>query len=111
MEMIINGERVGAASGARMEVRNPATGEVVDTVPKADVADTQRAIEAAAAAFSTWSKLAPHKRAHALMQASAHVREKLEDVASLLTKEQGKPIRDSRIEAERFADNIEIYAG
>jgi succinate-semialdehyde dehydrogenase/glutarate-semialdehyde dehydrogenase len=45
------------------------------------------------------------------MQASACVRSKLDDVAKLLTAEQGKPIRDSRIEAERFADNIEIYAG
>src|SRR5579871_4008296 len=109
--MCINGERVAAASGATTEVRNPATGEVVDSVPKADASDTQRAIDAAHTAFLTWSKLAPHKRAHLLMQATAHVREKLEDVARLLTSEQGKPIRDSRIEAERFADNIEIYAG
>jgi succinate-semialdehyde dehydrogenase/glutarate-semialdehyde dehydrogenase len=109
--MIINGERVGAASGATMDVRNPATGEVVDTVPKADAADTRRAIEAAADTFPTWSKLAPHKRAHLLVQASACVRANLEQVAALLTSEQGKPIRDSRIEAERFADNIEIYAG
>src|SRR5437762_9510599 len=111
VQMFINGEHVGAASGATMDVRNPATGEVVDTVPKADAEDTRRAIDAAAAAFPAWSKLAPHKRSHLLMQASACVRENLQDVARLLTAEQGKPIRDSRIEAERFADNIEIYAG
>ena len=110
-QMIINGEPVDAASGATMEVRNPATGEVVATVPKADANDTRRAIEAAAAAFPSWSKTAPHKRAHILMQASACVRANLDDVASRLTSEQGKPIRDSRIEAERFCDNIEIYAG
>src|SRR6185437_9101083 len=83
----------------------------VATVPKGDAQDTRRAIEAASNAFAAWSKLAPHKRGHILMQASACVRSKLEDVAKLLTAEQGKPIRDSRIEAERFADNIEIYAG
>jgi succinate-semialdehyde dehydrogenase/glutarate-semialdehyde dehydrogenase len=109
--MLVNGERVDAASGATTEVRNPATGEVVDTVPKADAADTRRAIDAAAAAFASWSKLAPHKRAHLLMQATARVRDNIEEVAQLLTAEQGKPIRDSRIEAARFADNIEIYAG
>ena len=109
--MIINGERVDAASGATMDVRNPATGALVATVPRADASDTQRAIQAAAAAFPGWSKTSPHQRAHALMQASACVRSKLEEVAALLTSEQGKPIRDSRIEAERFADNIEIYAG
>ena len=110
-QMIINGEHVDAQSGATMEVRNPATGEVVGTVPKADAGDTRRAIEAAAAAFPAWSKTAPHKRAQILMQASACVRANLDDVAGRLTSEQGKPIRDSRIEAERFADNIEIYAG
>src|SRR5579864_6431924 len=111
MLMLINGERVAAASGATTEVRNPATGDVVDSVPKADVADTRRAIDAAADAFKSWSKMQPHKRAHLLMEASANVRKNLQEVASLLTAEQGKPIRDSRIEAERFADNIEIYAG
>src|SRR5947209_16175733 len=110
-QMIVNGERVNAASGATMEVRNPATGEVVDTVPKADAADARRAIDAAAAAFPAWSKTVGHKRAHILMQAAACVREHLDDVARLLTSEQGKPIRDSKIEAERFAENIEIYAG
>jgi acyl-CoA reductase-like NAD-dependent aldehyde dehydrogenase len=110
-QMIVNGERVNAGSGATVEVRNPATGEVVDTVPKADAADTRLAIEAAAAAFPGWSKTVGHKRAHILMQAAACVREHLDDVARLLTSEQGKPIRDSKIEAERFADNIEIYAG
>ena len=109
--MFINGEHVGAASGATMEVRNPATGEVVEAVPKADAEDTRCAIAAAEAAFPAWSKLAPHKRAHTLEQAAACVRERLDEVAQLLTTEQGKPIRDSKIEAERFADNIEIYAG
>src|SRR5207247_369548 len=93
------------------EVRNPADGTLVDTVPKADASDTRRAIEAAAAAFRTWSKLPPTKRSDILMSAAHCVKEHLDDVAKLLTSEQGKPIRDSRIEATRFAENIEIYAG
>ncbi len=109
--MIINGERVGAASGATTEVRNPADGTLVDTVPKADASDTRRAIDAAAAAFRTWSKLPPTKRSDILMSAAHCVKEHLDDVAKLLTSEQGKPMRDSRIEATRFAENIEIYAG
>jgi len=109
--MIINGESVGAASGATMEVRNPATKEVVDSVPKADAADTRRAIEAAAAAFPKWANQPAHQRAAILLKAAAHVREHLEEVAKLLTAEQGKPIRDSHIEADRFAAGIEQYAG
>ncbi|MBV9544680.1 MAG: aldehyde dehydrogenase family protein, partial [Chloroflexi bacterium] len=111
MQMFVDGERVGAASGATMEVRNPATGEVVDSVPRADADDTRRAIEAAHQAFPAWSKLAPAKRAHILARAAACVRDHLDDVAQLLTSEQGKPIRDSKIEADRFAENIDIYAG
>src|SRR6266849_4010369 len=110
-QMFINGERVSAASGATTEVRNPATGEVVDSVPKGDATDTRRAIDAAAAAFPGWSKTPSSRRAQILMHAVAHVREHLDEVAQLLTSEQGKPIRDSKIEAERFAENIEIYAG
>jgi succinate-semialdehyde dehydrogenase/glutarate-semialdehyde dehydrogenase len=109
--MIINGERVGAASGATMEVRNPATGEVVDSAPRADAGDARRAIDAAAAAFPSWSKLPPAKRSQILMRAAQCVHEHLDEVAQLLTSEQGKPLRDSRIEATRFAENIEIYAG
>jgi acyl-CoA reductase-like NAD-dependent aldehyde dehydrogenase len=109
--MFINGGHVDAASGATTEVRNPATGEVVDTVPKADAADTRRAIDAAAAAFRDWSKMPPTRRSHILNHAAAHIREHLDEVAQLLTREQGKPIRDSNIEAERFVENIEIYAG
>jgi acyl-CoA reductase-like NAD-dependent aldehyde dehydrogenase len=111
MRMIVNGQRVEAASGATMEVRNPATGEVVDTVPRADAADTRVAIDAAVAAFATWSKMAPAARAHVLEQAAACVREHMAEVAELLTREQGKPIRDSKIEATRCVENIELYAG
>src|SRR5258708_24535384 len=107
--MFINGERVSAASGATTEVRNPATREVVDTVPKGDATDTRRAIDAAAAAFPAWSKTPSNKRAQILVRAVAHVREHLDEVAQLLTSEQGKPIRDSPIEAERFPENIAIY--
>ena len=95
--MIIDGQRADAANGATMEVRNPATGELVDTAPWADAEDTRRAIDAAARAFETWSKAAPHTRSTTLMRASARVREQLEEVAALLTREQGKPLRDARI--------------
>src|SRR5438094_5609092 len=109
--MSINGQQIAATSGATVEVRNPATGELVDTVPKGDVADTQKAIEAAAAAFPKWAAMPVHQRASILLKAAAKVREHLEEVAKLLTAEQGKPIRDSHIEADRFAAGIEMYAG
>src|SRR5712691_3903607 len=109
--MVINGQPVTAANGETMEVRNPATKEVVDKVPKGSAEDARRAIEAAAAAFPKWSAMPAHQRSAILLKTAAHVREHLEEVAKLLTAEQGKPIRDSHIEADRFAAGIEMYAG
>ncbi|MBV9358801.1 MAG: aldehyde dehydrogenase family protein, partial [Chloroflexi bacterium] len=109
--MIVNGEPVAAASGQTLEVYNPATGELVDQVPRADTTDTVAAIDAAQAAFDPWRALSPRQRAQHLFEAAARVRQDLDEVAQLLTAEQGKPIRDARIEANRFVENVELYAG
>src|SRR3989440_2688616 len=108
--MIIEGERTKAASGKTYEVRNPATGEVVDEVPFGDVADVDRAAHAAAKAFTTWSKLAPNKRAEILHKAARNMLAKVEEIAQILTKEQGKTLLESRIEAQRFGENIAWFA-
>src|SRR5947207_3275072 len=71
--MIIEGERAQAASGDTYEVRNPATGEVVDRVPSGGEADVDRAAKAARKAFPSWSKLAPAERAKILHKAAAHM--------------------------------------
>src|SRR2546430_15211673 len=108
--MIIESERTKAASGKTYEVRNPATGEVVDEVPFGDVADVDRAAQAAAKAFTTWSKLAPNKRAEILHKAARNMLAKVEEIAQILTKEQGKTLLESRIEAQRFGENIAWFA-
>ena len=108
--MIIEGERTRAASGKTYEVRNPATGEVVDEVPAGGAADVDKAAQAAAKAFSTWSKLAPAKRAEILHKAARHMLGKVEEIAPILTKEQGKTLLESRLEAQRFGENIAWFA-
>src|SRR5262252_5816187 len=108
--MIIESERTKAASGKTYEVRNPATGEVVDEVPFGDAADVDRAAQAAAKAFTTWSKLPPNKRAEILHKAARHMLGKVEEIAPILTKEQGKTLLESRIEARRFGENIAWFA-
>ena len=108
--MIIEGERTRAASGKTYEVRNPATGEVVDEVPAGGAADVDKAAKAAAKAFSTWSKLAPAKRAEILHKAARHMLGKVEEIAPILTKEQGKTLLESRLEAQRFGENIAWFA-
>lgn len=108
--MIIEGERTKAASGKTYQVRNPATGEVVDEVPAGDVADVDRAAQAAKKAFGTWSRLAPNKRAEILHKAARHMLGKVEEIAPLLTREQGKTLLESRLEAQRFGENIAWFA-
>jgi succinate-semialdehyde dehydrogenase/glutarate-semialdehyde dehydrogenase len=108
--MIIEGERTKAASGQTYDVRNPATGEVVDVVPAGGPEDVDRAAQAAARAFQSWSRLGPAKRAKILHRAAEHMLGKIEEIAPILTKEQGKTILESRIEAERFGENIAWFA-
>src|SRR5260370_12501604 len=108
--MIIEGDRTKAASGKTYEVRNPATGEVVDEVPAGGPADVDKAAKAAAKAFVTWSKLPNNKRAEILHKASHHMLQKVEEIAPILTAEQGKTILESRIEAQRFGENIAWFA-
>jgi len=108
--MVIDGKPASARSGATVEIHDPSTGERVDTVPQAGVEETRQAIDAAHAAFRGWADTLPQKRTQILMKGAALARQHLDEVASLLTREQGKPLRDSKIEAERFVENIEFYA-
>jgi len=108
--MIIEGERAQAASGDTYEVKNPATGEVVDRVPSGGEEDVDRAAKAARKAFAGWSRLAPAERAKILHKAAAHMLEKVDEIAPVLTAEQGKTILESKIEAQRFGENIAWFA-
>src|SRR5213082_582814 len=108
--MIIECERGPAASGDTYEVRNLATLQVVDRVPAGGEADVDRAAKAARKAFPSWSKLAPAERAKILHKAAAHMLAKVDEIAPVLTAEQGKTILESKIEAQRFGENIAWFA-
>lgn len=110
-KFFVAGEFCDSESGAITEIRNPATGELVDTVPKGTVGDTQRAIEVAASALKKWAAMPPAKRGSILFEAARLVREQEKDLAILLTKEQGKPVRESILEIRRFVHTLEHYGG
>src|SRR5258708_9901602 len=95
--MIIEGDRTKAASGKTYEVRNPATGEVVDEVPAGGPADVDKAAKAAATAFVTWSKLPNNKRADILHKAPHHMLQNVEQIAVILTQQQWQSVLESRI--------------
>jgi succinate-semialdehyde dehydrogenase/glutarate-semialdehyde dehydrogenase len=110
-QMLIGGEWVGSRSGDYIEVMNPATGEAVDTAPRGTAEDAREAIDNAHEAFLVWSEWTQAKRADVLRRAVTlfHANEK--ELAVLLTKEQGKPLREATLEIRRFAHTIEYYAG
>lgn len=107
----IAGEYVPSTGSAIHEVLNPATGEVVDTVPRGTVADANTAVEAAKVAFPGWWATPAAKRGELLYEAVAAIRAKVDELAHLLTCEQGKPLAEAHMEIHRFAHTIEHYAG
>ena len=96
--------------GVAGEVRNPATDEVLAEVPRASAQDLDDALAAAAAAFDLWRVKSPQERAAVLMRAAALIRERVEDMARLMTLEQGKTLAESRLEFTLSAETFEWYA-
>ena len=106
----IDGKWVQADSGATLEVKNPATGELVGEVPALGQAETRRAIEAASRAFPAWRALLAHERSAILRKLSDLMLQNTEDLALIMTSEQGKPLAESRGEIAYAASFIEWFA-
>ena len=110
-EMFIDGRSVGATLSERYEVRDPASAEVVDTVPVAGPGEIDAAVESGRTAFGAWSATPAAARGEIVTSAAQAVRGCLDELASMLTREQGKPLREARIEISRFVGTLEHYAG
>src|SRR3954454_20392193 len=98
MKMLIDGQWVDATSGHSFEVKNPATGEAIDTVPQAGPEDVSRAIEAALRGKAVMAALPAHRRSDILRKAGELIAERAAELTALLTSENGKPIRQCRFE-------------
>jgi succinate-semialdehyde dehydrogenase/glutarate-semialdehyde dehydrogenase len=106
---VIDGAWVAADSGATLDVRNPATGELVGTVPRAGRAETRRAIEAAERALPDWRARTGKERAQVLRRWFDLMMAHQEDLARLMTAEQGKPLAESRGEIAYAASFLEWF--
>src|SRR3984957_13117746 len=103
----VAGEWAAAHSGATRDVLNPATGEKLGTVPNMGAAETRRAIEAAAAALPAWAKKTAQERAVILRRWYELMLANQEDLARIMTAEQGKPLAEARGEIPIAAAFIE----
>ena len=103
-QLFLGGEWRDASDGATFEVDNPATGEVIATVASASVADGKRALDAAAKAFPTWAAMKPRERGEVLRKSFELIMEQKEELARLITMENGKALPDSRAEIAYAAE-------
>ncbi len=108
--MFIKGEWIDAIGGGTFEVTNPATGEVIGTMPDGGAADAEAAIAAADEAFAAWSSTTAFKRADILIKAWNLMNERAAELAELMVTEQGKPLRAATFEVGYAADFIRWFA-
>ncbi|MEL0027712.1 MAG: succinate-semialdehyde dehydrogenase [Perlucidibaca sp.] len=109
-QAFINGQWLDAADGARHAIHNPASGEVIAEVPDLGALETRAAIAAAEAALPAWRALAAKERARLLRRWHDLVMASQEDIARLMTCEQGKPLAEARGEVAYGAAFIEWFA-
>jgi acyl-CoA reductase-like NAD-dependent aldehyde dehydrogenase len=98
MQMLLGGQRVDAESGRVFPIKNPATGEVVDVVPQAGPEDVRKAIDVARRGRPIMAALPAHRRSEILKKTADLIAAQLEDLSQLLTRENGKTIRQCRSE-------------
>jgi succinate-semialdehyde dehydrogenase/glutarate-semialdehyde dehydrogenase len=111
MKMLIDGKWVNSVSEELFPVFNPATGEEIDEVPKGTREDVKKAVDAAKDAFRSWSETPPFDRGKIFFKVAQIAREREKELSTLLTMEQGKPLRESISEVNRFANICEYCAG
>ena len=109
-QCFVNGEWINAASGKETEVDNPANGEIIGTIPALGAEETRRAIEAAEAAWPAWRARSGKDRAAIMRSWFDLMLEHRDDLARLMTIEQGKPLAESLGEINYAASFIEWFA-
>lgn len=109
-QALIGGEWIDAASGKTVEVTSPATGAVMGTIPDLSAAETARAVDAANSAFAAWKRTNHAHRAQLLERWFALMEDHADDLARLLTLEQGKPLAEAKGEIAYGASFVKWFA-
>src|SRR6187399_1681275 len=110
VSLMIDGAWTKGAKGRTIPVINPATEEVIGQVAHAEKADLDRALEAADKAFKTWRKVSPFDRYKILRKAAQLLRDRADEIATIMTMEQGKPVGEAKMETLGAADTIDWMA-
>lgn len=110
VQLFINGEWCSAIDGKTIPVVNPATEETIGHIAHAEKADLDLAITAAEHGFNTWKATPPFERSKVMRRAAELLRERVNQIAEIMTTEQGKPLAQARIETLAAADTIDWFA-
>ena len=111
--LLIDGEHVAASDGGTFDVYDPSTGEVLATVAKATREDVSRAVSAARRALESkaWGGAPPAERGRIMIRIAQALRDRLEDLATLESRDNGKPLRQARTDVQVAARYFEFFAG
>jgi succinate-semialdehyde dehydrogenase/glutarate-semialdehyde dehydrogenase len=110
VNLLIDGAWAPAASGRTIPIVNPATEETIGTVAHADKADLDRALAAAEKGFAVWSRTSAYDRAKLMRKAADLLRSRADEIARIMTMEQGKPLTEAKMETLAGADVIDWFA-
>lgn len=111
LQLFIAGDWRGASDGATKPVIDPATEDALATIAVATEADIDAALKAAKEGFALWRRIGPWERAKVLRKTADLIRERLDEIATLMSLETGKPLAEAKGETNAAADQFEWYAG
>ena len=107
----VNGQWVDSRATEWLDVTNPATGEVIAQTPLSSAAEVAAAIEAAASAFPEWRRTPAEDRIQPLFKLKHILEAEIEDLARVLTTENGKTFAEAKAELRRAIENVEVACG
>jgi acyl-CoA reductase-like NAD-dependent aldehyde dehydrogenase len=112
-QLILNGERTQASDGQTFDVYDPSSGDVLATVAKATKADVDRAVATPHDALESkaWGGMLPAERGRIMIRIAQALRDRLEELATLESRDNGKPLRQARTDVQVAARYFEFFAG
>ena len=110
VSLFIDGEWTAGTSGKSEPILNPATGQALARLHHAGIAELDRALAAADKGFKQWKAVSPFERYKVLRKAANLMRERADEIAQLMTLEQGKPLMEAKMEAMSAGDLIDWFA-
>jgi len=110
VNLFINGEWTTGSSGKSEPIVNPATGQVIARLAHAGTADLDEALHAADKGFKVWRKVSAYERSKLLRKAGEIIRSRADEIAALMTQEQGKPLAEAKMETMLAGDIMDWFA-